>query len=60
MTPAQIAHVRAYMEQVAHEFRTATALAEHAAQVFTLDSEMEDDASPLWQIALSCIKEVGP
>ncbi len=60
MTLAQIFQVRQYMERVAHEFRTATALAEHTAQVFKLESELDDEDSPLWEIAYSCIQEVGP
>ena len=60
MNLAQIFQVRQYMERVAHEFRTATALAEHAAQVFKLESELEDDDSPLWELAYGCIKEIGP
>lgn len=60
MNLAQIFQVRQYLERVAPEFHTATELAEHAAQVFKLESELEDDDSPLWELALSCIKEVGP
>lgn len=60
MNLSQIFQVRQYLERVAPEFQTATELAEHAAQVFKLESELEDDDSPIWEIAYDCIKEVEP
>ena len=60
MNRAQIFQVRQYMERLAHEYRSADELANHAALIFKLQSELEDKDSPIWKLADTCMKRARP
>jgi hypothetical protein len=60
MTRAQIFQVRQYMERLAHEYRSASELASHAALIFKLESELKKPQSPIWKLADTYMKRARP
>jgi hypothetical protein len=60
MTLSQLEQAARFMDQVAFDFQTAFELTVATARYLELLEELEDDDSPLWELAQEYVKDVGP